>query len=251
MSMTGFLKLHRKLKENPVVMKDSDHLAVWVWLLIEAAWKPHQRLFGGKRITVEEGQLITSALFIANELKISESKVKRILKSFESERQIEQQTTRYGRVITILQWNEYQCCDQQSERQVTDEWTTSDRRVNETKEYKKEKKDKKGNKYTAEIEEIVAYLNQMSGQHYRPTSQNAVKNITARLNEGFTVDDCKTVIYKKVKEWRGTERAKYIRPETLFGTKFESYLNQIGDVGQHDAIDDFLKGEDNDETGIW
>ena len=116
---------------------------------------------------------------------------------------------------------------------------------------KKEKKDKKGNKYTAEIEEIVAYLNQMSGQHYRPTSQNAVKNITARLNEGFTVDDCKTVIYKKVKEWRGTERAKYIRPETLFGTKFESYLNQIGDVGQHDAIDDFLKGEDNDETGIW
>ena len=227
MSMTGFLKLHRKLKDNPVVMKDSDHLAVWVWLLIEAAWKPHQRMFGGNKILVEEGQLITSAMYIAEELKISESKVKRILKLFESDRQIEQQTTRYGRVITILRWNEYQCCDQQSERPMTDERTTSDRRVNETEEYKNGEKGKKGKKYTAEIEEIISYLNQMSGQKYRPTSKNAVTNITARLNDGFTVDDFKTVIYKKVKEWRGTDNAKYIRPETLFGTKFESYLNQL------------------------
>ncbi len=228
MSMTGFLKLHRKVKDNPVVMKDSDHLAVWIWLLIEAAWKPHQRMFGGQKITVEEGQLITSALYIAEELKISESKVKRILKLFESDRQIEQQTTRYGRVITILQWKEYQCCDQQSDRPVTDERTTSDRPVTETEESKEgEKKGKNGNKYTTECREIIAYLNEMTGQKYRPTSKNAVTNITARMNEGFTVDDFKTVIYKKVKEWRGTDNAKYLRPETLFGTKFESYLNQL------------------------
>lgn len=227
MSNTGFLKLHRKLKDNPVVMKDSDHLSVWIWLLIEAAWKPHQRMFGGKKITVEEGQLITSALFIADELKISESKVKRILKLFESDRQIEQQTTRYGRVITILRWNEYQCCDRQSEQQATDHWPTTDRPVTETEEYKEEKKGKNGNKYTAEIREVIAFLNEMTGQNYRPTSQNAVKNITARMNEGFSVEDFKTVIYKKVKEWKDTDNAKYLRPETLFGTKFESYLNQL------------------------
>lgn len=54
----------------------------------------------------------------------------------------------------------------------------------------------------------------------------------ARKNEGFTLDDFKTVIAKKAAEW-GKEPEKgqkdmrpYLRPETLFGTKFESYLNQ-------------------------
>ena len=42
----------------------------------------------------------------------------------------------------------------------------------------------------------------------------------------FTVEDFKTVIDKKSLEWMGTEREKYLRPQTLFGTKFESYLNQ-------------------------
>ena len=50
--------------------------------------------------------------------------------------------------------------------------------------------------------------------------------INARLKEGFTVEDFKTVIDKKVDEWKGTELEQYLRPDTLFGTKFESYLNQ-------------------------
>ena len=48
----------------------------------------------------------------------------------------------------------------------------------------------------------------------------------ARLDEGYTVDDCKRVINTKFAEWNETEQAKYIRPETLFGTKFDMYLNQ-------------------------
>ena len=48
----------------------------------------------------------------------------------------------------------------------------------------------------------------------------------ARLNEGYSLDDFKQVIEKKVNEWKGTEMEKYLRPETLFGTKFENYLNQ-------------------------
>ena len=44
--------------------------------------------------------------------------------------------------------------------------------------------------------------------------------------DGFTVDDFQTVITKKAKEWQGTDMAQYLRPETLFGTKFEGYLNQ-------------------------
>ena len=73
--------------------------------------------------------------------------------------------------------------------------------------------------------EIVDYLNSAIGTQYRAETAATKKHIAARLNEGFTVDDFKTVIDKKVAEWLGTDMEKYLRPETLFGTKFESYLN--------------------------
>lgn len=72
---------------------------------------------------------------------------------------------------------------------------------------------------------IVEYLNEKVGTSYRASSKNTVKHINARLTDGFTVDDFKTVIDKKCAEWKGTDMEQYLRPETLFGTKFESYLN--------------------------
>ena len=62
--------------------------------------------------------------------------------------------------------------------------------------------------------------------NYKPTTKKTISLIKARFNEGFNIDDFKTVIDKKIKSWAGTEWEKFIRPETLFGTKFESYLNE-------------------------
>ncbi|WP_267379318.1 phage replisome organizer N-terminal domain-containing protein [Bacillus sp. GM_Baccil_2] len=76
------------------------------------------------------------------------------------------------------------------------------------------------------IVEIVDHLNRVCKTQYRSTSQKTRKLIRARLNEKFTVEDFKKVIDIKHEEWRGTPQAKYLRPETLFGTKFEGYLNQ-------------------------
>ena len=75
-------------------------------------------------------------------------------------------------------------------------------------------------------EDIVSHLNSVTGSSYRSTTSKTRKLIAARLAEGFTVDDFKTVITKKAEEWTGTDMAQYLRPETLFGTKFEGYLNQ-------------------------
>ncbi len=75
-------------------------------------------------------------------------------------------------------------------------------------------------------EDIVTFLNSMVGSNYKSTTSKTRKLIAARLAEGFTVDDFKAVITKKAKEWQGTDMAQYLRPETLFGTKFEGYLNQ-------------------------
>ena len=73
---------------------------------------------------------------------------------------------------------------------------------------------------------VIDYLNAKTGSKYR-YSKSSTKHIIARLGEGFTVDDCKSVIDKKCNEWlTDPKMQQYLRPETLFAGKFESYLNQ-------------------------
>lgn len=75
-------------------------------------------------------------------------------------------------------------------------------------------------------EEVISHLNQRAGTHYRATTATTRKLVKARLKEGFTVEDMKLVIDKKCADWlNNKDMAQYLRPETLFGSKFESYLN--------------------------
>ena len=93
------------------------------------------------------------------------------------------------------------------------------------------------------IKEIVGYLNAKLGTRYLPANEKTQRLITARFNENrkYTVADFKEVIDKKVKEWKGTEMEKYLRPETLFGTKFESYLNQKEATGRNSKIGEYMQ----------
>lgn len=75
--------------------------------------------------------------------------------------------------------------------------------------------------------EIVSYLNEKSNSKYKHSTSKTKDLIKARFNEGFTFDEFKTVIDKKAAEWLTDQKMnKFLRPETLFGPKFESYLNQ-------------------------
>lgn len=81
--------------------------------------------------------------------------------------------------------------------------------------------------YSDEIKIIVDYLNQKAGTRYRSTSQKTQRLIKARINEGATVDNFKQVIDLKVSQWSNSAKmSRYLRPETLFGTHFEGYLNE-------------------------
>jgi len=77
-----------------------------------------------------------------------------------------------------------------------------------------------------EKKEIIDYLNLKLGTKYKYTTIITNQKIEARFKEGFTVEDFKKVIDKKARDWLGTKYEKYLRPETLFGTKFEGYLNE-------------------------
>lgn len=75
--------------------------------------------------------------------------------------------------------------------------------------------------------EIIDYLNSKASVHYKPNTNATKRVIDARLKEGYTLADFIAVIDKKVAEWiSNPEMSKYLRPTTLFGPKFESYLNQ-------------------------
>ncbi len=134
--MSGWIKLHRKTLENPIIMQDKEYLAVWIFLLLNATHAEYDVMFEGKRITLQKGQLITGRKTISKKLDISESKVQRILKSFENEQQIEQQTTSRNRLISILNWDAYQQIEQLNEQQVNNKRTTSEQQVNTNKNNK-------------------------------------------------------------------------------------------------------------------
>jgi len=77
----------------------------------------------------------------------------------------------------------------------------------------------------AYAQEIIKYLNEQAGTSFSVQGSNQ-ELIVARLKEGFMIEDFKLVIDKKVKDWKGTDWSKYLRPVTLFNkSKFENYLN--------------------------
>lgn len=96
------------------------------------------------------------------------------------------------------------------------------------------------------ITEIVDYLNEKAHKNYRPNSKTTMEHINERLNEGRTLSDFKQVIDNRCATWLGTDMEQYLRPGTLFGSKFEDYLN---------APAPKLRGSDgrilSDETNGW
>lgn len=74
--------------------------------------------------------------------------------------------------------------------------------------------------------EIIEYLNFRTGSKFKPTTKPYIQAIRSRLKEGYTVNDFKTVIDKKCREWKGTKLEKYLTPKTLFApSHFDTYLN--------------------------
>ena len=76
--------------------------------------------------------------------------------------------------------------------------------------------------------EIVDYLNEKANTKYRSSGSKTKLLIKARVNDGFDLDDFKKVIDTKTSQWLNDPKMKkFLRPETLFGTKFEGYLNEV------------------------
>lgn len=143
-------------------------------------------------------------------------------------------------VITIPNWNKHQSLDAYEKRKERDRLYQAERRAAQRALVEKSfdtssdtssdiaplEEDKEEDIDKDIYISIVGYLNQRIGTSYLASSKKTKSCIHARLEEGFKLDDFKSVIDKKAAEWIGDPKMEqYLRPETLFGTKFEGYLN--------------------------
>ena len=152
---SGWVKAHRTWADNPIIWKDSDHIACWMYLVLNAARAPTQAYFNGQIITLRAGEIVCGRRRIAESISVNESKIFRILKAFESARLIERQTCSKSSLISILVWQEEQMCEQQNKQQINSECTTSAQEMNIEQETKK--KEKRNIFIKPSIEEIKSY----------------------------------------------------------------------------------------------
>lgn len=217
----GYIKLHRSFLTWEW-HDDPTRAIIFIHCLLLANWEA-KRWHG---ITIERGSFITSNEKLATICGLSRNTVADSLKKLESTGELKIKASKTGTKITVVNYEKFQLLGQNSEqvaqnlgnRLGNNLGNTLGNRLGTTKNIKKER--------TKEYKDIVQFLNEKTGQHYRPSGSKTKRLIDARMNEGYTVEDFKTVITKKANEWNGTKMAHYLRPETLFGTKFESYLNQ-------------------------
>lgn len=148
----GYFQLHRSIFANPVVTKDQDYFLVWIYILAQAEYEEGKRVdFGGKTITLKPGQFtIGVSRQMLDDLrrvqrKLSKNKLFRILKRYESEKQIEKLSDGRSTLISVLNYEQYQKIGTENETEMRNKWETSGKPVG-TKELNKRNKINKRNK---------------------------------------------------------------------------------------------------------
>lgn len=217
MENNGFIAIHRKMLDNPVVCKDNDYFRVWMQLLLSASHKGYPAIFAGKKIELKAGQLITGRKVLAEKCSISESKIQRILKSFEFEQQIEQQTCNKNRLITIVNWSLYQNCERQNEQRMNNKRTTTEHQMNTNNNVNNDNNaDKVNKKKTAPVitppftgamlDKVNEWLNYKKerGQSYKPIGLRKlftiIQNEIDNNGEAFVMSAIDTSI---TNNWQG------------------------------------------------
>lgn len=82
------------------------------------------------------------------------------------------------------------------------------------------------------VVEVIEYLNLATGKKFSATGNDNIKHVVKKMDEGYTLDNFKHVIDVKTAKWKGTDMEDYLRPQTLFGSKFNAYLNELPNHGK-------------------
>ena len=137
----GWIKLYRQI-QNKGYYKKSHYVHLWVHLLLNANHKDNEFMWNGDLILIKEGQLLTGRKELSAGTGISQSTIERILKMLENEHQIMQRKTTKFRIITIINWKDFQ-----GGQQTDNKRTTNGQQTDTNKNDKNEENEKKGLEY--------------------------------------------------------------------------------------------------------
>lgn len=239
--MCNFYKTNSEiLKLDPFNKKDQLYIMFNHWI---------ERKENLNRINGEKGTLEIAINVVEKEFEISRNKTQRMIKWFEEKGIIECLTKSKTKgkpsiyAYTSVFYEEENSQKSNTNRNTND--STNDNtnnpsncndladidntndNTNSNTNNSKYKKDNINREYKKNIySRVIEKLNSTANTKYRASTKKTQTLIDARLNDGFTVEDFEKVINVKASEWLGTEWEKFLRPETLFGNKFEGYLNQ-------------------------
>ena len=249
MSNGNWIKLNRKILKWEWY-SDNSTRSVFLHALLKANYEPSR--YKGHELAI--GDVVFGRKKWAEELGLSERQVRTAITHLKETGEISTiKVTNKFTILRVENWEFYQSKEDEATNNMTNERPTSDQQPTNkrprTKKEKKEKNEKKDKNYiySRATHDIIQHLNERTGSHYKPTTDKTKELIQARMNEGFTVEDFKTVIDKKCVEWMNTEWQEYLRPVTLFGTKFESYLNAPVIQKQEESLWERIARGDFDE----
>lgn len=231
----GWFKVYRKFDEWGWY-----HDSVMVHLFIHCLIKANYQRKEWKGIIIERGQFITSLDKLCYETGISRQMLRNRLSKLKSTHELTYETTHHFTLITVINYDSYQedkiIVNTAINTETNISSTHGQHTVNTNEEIKKQSSKKLkalSSKEDIPFSEIVSHLNTRTKKAYRDTGAKIRGLITARWNEGFRVSDFERVIDNQVIKWEHDPKMReFLRPETIFGTKFESYLNAVPNMAQ-------------------
>lgn len=230
----GYVKLYRKIFDS-IIFQNEKLLKIFIWCLLKASHKEREQIIGRNVITLKEGQFIFGRNKAAAELNISPSTIWDYIKLMETYNIISIKSNNKYSVITIEKWEIYQGSKNNSDNKYNNNYdnksTTDGQQIGTNNNVKNLYNEENENLYNEENEEvysrIISKLNECANKNYKSNSIQTIHYIESRLREGFEEEDFYKVINNKCNEWlNNNDMNKYLRPKTLFGDKFEDYLNQ-------------------------
>lgn len=219
--MAGWVKLHRDIESWEWV---DDAFTYWVFtrMILMANYEP-KKWHG---MEIPRGSFVTSSDNLAAKFKCGRQKIRTVLDRLKSTNEITIKTTSKFSVISIINYEMYNDDNHQTNQQITNNQPATNQQITTTKEIKKIKESKNNNSMSGHPDALLVLdlMNSILGTSFK-ASKTTMKFINARLNEKFVLNDFETVLRAKHGEWaENAEFRQYLRPQTLFGTKFESYL---------------------------
>jgi uncharacterized phage protein (TIGR02220 family) len=219
--MAGWVKLHRDIESWEWI---DDPFIYWVFTRMILMANHDDRRWQG--VDIKRGSFVTSSDNLALKFRCGRQKMRTALDKLKSTNEITIKTTQKYSVISIVNYEKYNGDNQLDNQQITNKQPTVNQQITTTKELNNSKNKRNNNTMpvSPDVLAVLELMNSILGTRYT-ASKNNVKFINARLTDGFVLNDFETVLRAKHRDWaENADMVKFLRPETLFGNKFEGYL---------------------------